>query len=173
MPTAHELRQYYQSSYRNSGSFSEEVKISRLTRGQAQLDFMRETLGEMLRATTFLDLGCGIGAVVYLLEKRGYQAFGVDEDPLAIAWGRKEFTLNLGNSVPSTFGSPGVLILSHTLELFPDIRSALGEWKRARHLFIEVPHANKDVLLSKPPVSHVHFLRPALFVLRWRQRACA
>lgn len=89
MPDTTKLKQYYQSSYRNNDSFSEAVAISRLTRAHAQLQFIEETLGQQTKDTVFLDIGCGIGAVIHLLEKKGYYAFGVDEDPLAIDWGKK------------------------------------------------------------------------------------
>lgn len=160
MPDTTKLKQYYQSSYRNNDSFSEAVAISRLTRAHAQLQFIEETLGQQTKDTVFLDIGCGIGAVIHLLEKKGYYAFGVDEDPLAIDWGKKKFTTNIGHEVPPDFRNPDILLFSHVIEHFPDITAALKKWKRTRYLFIEVPHANKDVALSKPPVSHVHFFTP-------------
>ncbi len=160
MPSKSYLRHYYDSRYRTPENFNDAVMHSRLVRAEAQWRFITEALGEIPKSIKLLDVGCGIGAFVAHVESLGYAAYGIDDDSRAISWGREHLTDSLGPKVPSNFHLPQLIVLSHVIEHFTNLSKALRSWRKARYIFFEVPHAPQEIILSTPPVSHLHFFTP-------------
>ncbi|MEA3226766.1 MAG: class I SAM-dependent methyltransferase, partial [Planctomycetota bacterium] len=69
-----------------------ELKIGKEERGnlQTNLEFLAQA--DVLKANDkVLEIGCGIGTVVFKLSEQGYEVAGIDISGEAIAYGRKKY----------------------------------------------------------------------------------
>ena len=110
-----------------------------------------------------IDLGCGNGALIRLLQEHGYSACGVDPDPNAIEFGARcgvEIFQGTAEALPSTLG-PGefdVAIMSHSLEHCHDPQRALAnafDLLRPGGMFVvEVPNNSAAGFVEFGPLWH-------------------
>jgi SAM-dependent methyltransferase len=97
-------------------------------------------------AGRFLDVGCNIGTLVAAAQAAGFDAWGIDLDPLAIAHGQaRGRQLRLGllgeADLPAAFD---VIVANHVLEHVTDVpaflAAAASRLAPAGRLFINVPN---------------------------------
>jgi len=87
--TDEQLRQ--QQSFYDAG-WRGELDRGKEQRGnlQANLNFLART-GLLRPGDRILEIGCGIGTVVFELTKQGYEATGTDISQVAVEYGRKKY----------------------------------------------------------------------------------
>lgn len=79
---------------------------------------------------TLLDIGCGNGTFLYLAQKNGFQAHGMDASPQAVQVACRQYGLLVRRGVLGEEVWPGhrfdFVTMFHVLEHVPDPRRALG-----------------------------------------------
>lgn len=105
--------------------------------------------GKCVPHDTVLEIGCGEGAVLAELSRRGFasELFGCElsESGVKVTLGRnipglKECKVADGSDLPYPDGSFDFAILAHVVEHVEDPRAVLKEAARvARHVYVEVP----------------------------------
>lgn len=113
-------------------------------RGHSILDYL---YSNHINAGSVLEIGCSSGGILEVLKNNGWDITGVDLDSDYIQYGRNR-GLNLINCCSEDLlreydGTFDVIILSHVLEHFLDIKKELGIiyllLKPQGYLYIEVP----------------------------------
>jgi SAM-dependent methyltransferase len=95
-----------------------------------------------------LDVGCGGGLFLGVLQQRGARVLGLDnsEEAARAAWEQNGVTVVLGDLLRAPFakGSFGVVTMFHVLEHLPDpggfLRAARELLKRGGRLVVQVPN---------------------------------
>jgi SAM-dependent methyltransferase len=172
-PDGLELDRYYTQTYspRRKIYFGEEYYVFMERRASAQIRFISDYLSQSgmlgsLRGWRIIDWGCGVGALVALLQRGGVDAVGYDSDLEAIEVGRKRWAANI--SVSSSYdlgvlqGRFDLLLLSHVVEHLPDIRQTLQGLLRVVRpggfVFVEVPNCSAEMFsVPMDPESHLQF----------------
>lgn len=151
-PPAEELRLYYP---RNYWFFPAEHPVSRLEEGYRRLvlrDHVRFVERALRRASApgpVLDVGCGGGLLLSMLQERGFQVVGLDISPEAagVAWKRQQVPAVCGTLDNAPFGprSFRAITMFHVLEHLPDPRQFLLAAHRllrdGGRLVVQVPNA--------------------------------
>jgi len=88
-------------------------------------------MSENLCGWRIIDWGCGVGALVALLQQKGADVVGYDSDLEAIEVGQKQWSANISISSPCDFnvfqGQYDLLLLSHVIEHLPGIRHTVQD----------------------------------------------
>ncbi len=167
------LDSYYKEVYSIARRkfFGDEYYSIMTKRADAQSKFIKrhiglnEKSGAAFKDKKVLDLGCGIGALVRSFQDQQAIAIGFDSDPVAIDTGRKLWNSNIylnSASDQNLSESYNILCMSHVVEHFSDIRSALqGIFKSVKpggYVFVEVPFTCDGMLHEDfDTESHLHF----------------
>lgn len=127
------------------------------------------------RAPRVADIGCGEGALIAELAKRGFGAefvgYEISSSGVETAARRafaKPTTIELydGNRVPVADGAFDLAVLSHVVEHVENPRGLLREAARiARYVFVEVPlelHARTPRNFAWTDLGHVNLYNPLL-----------
>jgi 2-polyprenyl-3-methyl-5-hydroxy-6-metoxy-1,4-benzoquinol methylase len=156
-PSLSELDLYYKDTYSQQRRryFGEEYCVLMERRARAQISFVQAALSDAgsthaLRAWRAIDWGCGVGALVAMLEKMGVNAVGYDSDSEAIAVGQARWRAHVEVPAPDTLnasrGRFDLLTLSHVVEHLPRIhetlRSVIATVRPGGYVFIEVPNCS-------------------------------
>ncbi|GHV55307.1 hypothetical protein FACS1894206_09570 [Deltaproteobacteria bacterium] len=163
------LANYYATSFRRNKKFNAVNLEIYKRRACAQYEFVMETLGGQIKTTdgTIVDIGCGVGAVVAHLTEMGYEAIGIEPDPVASDFGRENITPHIYSQLPALDNVQGIW-LSHVAEHFIDIREELSKilaLPGLRFIFIEIPNYNiKSCQNKKNHASHLHFYTAESFI---------
>lgn len=122
-----------------------------------------------------LDLGCNIGTFVRAARERGWQATGVDINPVAVEYGRRTHGLDLltiDQLEVAGLDDFDVIHSSDTVEHFPDpVRSMsyfVSKCRPGGTVFVSTPNYDSALckLLQLKPTEHVFlFNKPSLFYL--------
>jgi 2-polyprenyl-3-methyl-5-hydroxy-6-metoxy-1,4-benzoquinol methylase len=122
----------------------------RLTRENLYRGFADQILDKVSRFSSsgrFLDIGCNTGVVVEVAAQRGFDAWGIDLDPTAIAHGAKlGRQLKCGNLLEDRFseGHFDIVLLNHVLEHVPSlvkfIKAVRSQMRPGSLLFVNVPN---------------------------------
>ncbi|HEX4563523.1 MAG TPA: class I SAM-dependent methyltransferase, partial [Solirubrobacteraceae bacterium] len=148
MEDARELRAFYDDSYSHAGEAAERYGRWRALGALRKADHVIELCARArVRPARTLDIGCGDGALLGELARRGFGGWleGLEITPAAVEIAaRREgigrVALYDGVHIPATNGAYDVAILSHVLEHVPEPASLLAEVGRAcAHVVIEVP----------------------------------
>ena len=138
----------YDNAYYGRGAGSR--WIAALSRPLLELDFYDLGLSRLPRGSKVLDIGCGAGALVEQLDRRGWQAFGLDTSASAIALARVRvpravFACATLEQAPWPEASLDALVSTHVLEHVDDplgwARAALRLVRPGGRLVLRVPHA--------------------------------
>jgi SAM-dependent methyltransferase len=160
---AAELAGFYQEGYTSDPSRSAEYSRWRALGARGKADHAIRLCTELgLRPAGVLDVGCGDGALLCELRRRGFseRLVGVEIAPAAveIARGREEIDavgLYDGRRLPAEDGTYDLGILSHVLEHVPDPVALLAEVARVcRAVVVEVPL--EDNLSARRPSGRRH-----------------
>jgi SAM-dependent methyltransferase len=99
---------------------------------------------------TWLDVGCGPGELLYVVQKDGWVVGGIDTDPVSAEFGRKHFDVDIYNKYFSLEDSKttdtkyGVIsmmnVLEHCLEPRELIEVASSLQDVGDNLMLELPH---------------------------------
>jgi len=172
-PDIVEIDRYYKKRYgpRRRKYFGEEYYVLMERRAKAQMRFIEDCLSRSgkpgnLRGWRVIDWGCGVGALVAVLQRGGVDAVGYDSDFEAIKVGQKRWAAN--NTFSSSYdlsvlqGQFDLLLLSHVVEHFPDIRRTLGDLLKILqphgYVFVEVPNCSAEMFVAPVDTeSHLHF----------------
>lgn len=163
-PRAEQLADYYRTVYgqRRTWATSAPYLAIMRRRARAQTSFIQP---RRHRIRTAIDIGCGVGALVASLARRGVEAVGFDSDANAIATGREVFGANIHQGhVEQVEGDQhhDLLCLSHVVEHFADpvadLHQLLAVVRPGAFLFIEVPQCNPWMFDRRVPTeSHLGF----------------
>ena len=99
---------------------------------QARLAFPLRAIGRKGRGR-LLDVGCGSGELLELVQRLGWRATGVDFDPAAVSNSRgRGLDVRLGSVEEQQFpeSSFDLVVLSHVIEHLPDPVATLRECRR-------------------------------------------
>jgi SAM-dependent methyltransferase len=166
LPSPDVLAKYYASKYsqQRSGYVDRAYLAVMAKRAVAQCDFI-ERAGVSLAGLRVADVGCGYGALLEELTKRGAIAIGYEYDPACV-----EHCTSRGLRVEriesesdlAKLESLDLVTLSHTLEHMRTVDDTLELLRaRARHLFIEVPRYSFDLAEQfRDQEGHLHFFTP-------------
>jgi ubiquinone/menaquinone biosynthesis C-methylase UbiE len=115
---------------------------------QMNLDFLART--NLLRpGDRILEIGCGIGTVVFELTKQGYEALGTDISQVAIEYGRTKYTglrleVQPAEELPFDAGTFDVVLSFDVFEHIARIDRHVSEVQRvlkpAGHYLFETPN---------------------------------
>jgi 2-polyprenyl-3-methyl-5-hydroxy-6-metoxy-1,4-benzoquinol methylase len=119
----------------------------------------------------FLDVGCGVGSLVMAAKERGFQAVGVDLDPIATAEGRRLGRPVRTGSIADVRGEFDAIVLNHVLEHVLDLSSFLRQVEArlapGGSLFLFVPHYRgvlprvmRERWMGWVPMQHVWHFTP-------------
>lgn len=146
---------------------------------RARLDYLIFYLPSALTGT-LLEVGCGNGEKLGILQDLGWQVEGVDFDPAAVENAKKKgLTVHLGTLEKQQFpsGHFDVVVMSHLIEHVHDPMSLLDECRRiirpGGRLVVITPNAEslwsrffKQSCLSVDPPRHLHlFTLPSIKAL--------
>jgi SAM-dependent methyltransferase len=125
-----------------------------------------------------LELGCGVGVFVQLAKSRGFDAFGIDSSPAAVAVGREQLGVNLVRERIETAAvdprSVDIVVAHHVLEHLTEPEEVLRrvrEWLRpGGWVLVGVPNFASPIArwsgqcwAGLVPTQHLwHFTPPAL-----------
>ena len=150
MTTAHDLRSFYDESYRRASAEGDRHLRWRQLSARGKADHAIELCTRAgLSPSSVAEIGCGDGALLAELGARGLtgelHGFEVSEEAARIARGRGApglagVTVFDGERLPADDGAFDVALLSHVLEHVPDPAALLREAARvARAVVIEAP----------------------------------
>jgi SAM-dependent methyltransferase len=165
------LRAAYEERYRARGEEAERYGEWRALCAAGKAEHVEQLARELpARPHTLVEVGCGDGALLSALGRRGVgetrHGFDISERAVALAAGRPEVERAErfdGRSLPAADGAYDLAVLSHVLEHVADPAPLLREAARcARALVVEVPlEANRSA--SRPAaergreeIGHLH-----------------
>ncbi|MDJ0764963.1 MAG: class I SAM-dependent methyltransferase [Myxococcota bacterium] len=174
---------FYRNDYRAlySGARSkDELFENGMARGEMIVKQMPKLIGQV---EVVYDIGCGTGGMLMPFSKAGKTVVGCDTDEAYLAYGRdKGLDLINGNAgdILKAKGKPAdLVILSHTMEHFLDLRSEIGAvvdtLRPGGFLMVQVPGIRSvvsseykgDILLYLQNAHNYHFTAQTLtFVLQ-------
>lgn len=164
LPTANELRRFYELEYRYSYKGGHRPKSKHVYRsGLLAAERLRRLEGHLIRSKSrVLDIGCGSGEWLYMLNARGHSAIGIELDPAYAEFGRQEYGLEVrtGSVLELSMPEKGFdcITLFHVLEHLPNpvmVLRRIHRWlKDDGVLAVEVPNMNS---LHQNPVKRFHY----------------
>jgi SAM-dependent methyltransferase len=129
---------------------------------------------------TFLDVGCGVGNLVVAASELGFEAEGIDIDPVATEEARRHGRQVRTASVGQIDGPYDAIVVNHVLEHIEALPAFLGELSRllseGGRLFVLAP--NRQGLIAKlrrgrwmgwVPREHVWHFTPGTLVATVRR----
>lgn len=144
---------------------------------QINLRWKRRLLSRFCARGALLDVGCGTGEFLAFMRASGWQVRGLERDPAAADWGRRNFQLDIetGSVQDLKAGSPSdVITLWHVLEHLYSPKAALlhlrDQLTEGGQLIIAAPHIESfdarvygsDWIALDVPRHVNHFTLPAL-----------
>lgn len=111
----------------------DEATRARIANEEAYRGFARSVLADLKRHAPggrLLDVGCNIGLLVEEAQRAGYEAWGIDLDPVAVSHGQSQgrrLTCGPVQGLEAPAGGFDVIVVNHVLEHVP----AVGEFLRA------------------------------------------
>jgi len=151
-PEPAELARYYPDEYwyaprKDAASEFEEAYRRLVLRDH--INFVVRALADAGEAGTVLDVGCGGGLFLGMLQERGFQVLGLDNSQAAAqaAWTHHRVTVILGDLANSPVGreSCAAVTMFHVLEHLYDpesyLRSARDLLRAGGRLIVQVPNA--------------------------------
>jgi SAM-dependent methyltransferase len=101
--------------------------------------------------TSFLDVGCGVGNLVVAASELGFEAEGIDIDPIATEEARRNGRRVRTSAVGEIDGTFDAIVVNHVIEHIEDLPAFLGELSRlladGGRLFVLAP--NRKGLIAK------------------------
>ena len=150
MPAEEELERYYPSPYWYQESNA--TWLARLEGGYRRLvlyDHVRFVAGFLRQRSRVLDIGCGSGTFLYLLQKKGHQVLGIDVSRDAAAEAKRSYGIEvkIGSLAQHAEAlrkwAPEVVTMFHVLEHLVDpvaaLRKAGSVMPAQGQLFLQVP----------------------------------
>lgn len=140
---------YAEHKYRE-GENAEEVVDVRIRRVEERLRWI-EDQGALPLAKgappKILDIGCGLGASLHVLKKRGWEVYGVEPDSAWAKFGNKRFGFQIKEEFFTENTFPGLRVdliytnhaFEHFLEPLPVLQAAAKTLSSTGRLFICVP----------------------------------
>ncbi|MBO5368706.1 class I SAM-dependent methyltransferase [Methanocorpusculum sp.] len=115
----------YRGLYGGNPDADEDFFQDQVKHGEAIIDYIKNNT-YISKIKTVLEIGCGAGGILYAFYKQGFDVTGVDLGDEYLNYGRK-YGLNLhkGNSTQLIPKKYDLIILSHVLEHFLDLKSEL------------------------------------------------
>jgi len=149
-PTESELKRFYDACYEPDASAAASARYARWRAlgARTKAEHVEQLLADGdLRPSRVLDVGCGDGALMAELHRRGIgdELVGIEVSESAVPLARnqpgvREVSLFDGVTIPSVDDGFDVAILSHVLEHVLDPTALLAEARRvARAVIVEVP----------------------------------
>jgi len=171
MPSPEELQRYYSSSYRVEIGKGKRPSPRRLCRiMHIALERALDLVARLPQNARTLDVGCGAGDLVYLLQSAGFDAHGFDPDSRYIEWARSIIGDVVEEHRIEDFHAPSsfdLVTMYHALEHMPNPGYTLDrirEWLRHDGLLvIEVPNveARNQAPGNQYIKPHVHYFNIA------------
>lgn len=168
MPSTNDLLNYYSRAYREDYKSTLTPKKKHIWRaGEAaldRLDFLARAAPQNSERQKLLDIGSGGGEFVYLAQRRGYKAEGLEPNLGYANFGARNYDIKILNTDMYSLKSESfdIVTLFHVLEHLPD---PLGAVKKIYDLlrpngifFVEVPN-----ILQKDASPHNIFFAAHLF----------
>jgi len=152
MPTVDQLQKYYS---RFKFDISNLIFLRRVKKCEGQVKYIEGVLHEFKinKNTHILDLGAGIGILVYLLRQRGFSSVvGVEPRETAIDYAKQKLGVDLVKGYCEDAHlhanqDSSVLLMSHVLEHMPNpvyFMQYLKRYFSKSYLWIEVPDGNYE-----------------------------
>jgi SAM-dependent methyltransferase len=163
MPSASDLRRFYEADYRSSYKGARTPKPKHIYRsGRLGMERLRRLADRLVEPSRVLDLGSGGGEWLYLLKARGHSVAGIELDPAYAAFGRQEYGVEVLTGSVMTIDLPegefDCVTTFHVLEHLPDPIAALSRmrtWLRdSGVLAVEVPNMNSP---HQHPAKRFHY----------------
>lgn len=150
--------------YKKKGDIHWQEMVSRSVRKfnayqQARYDWIIRLAGEM-KGQRVLDIGCGDGALSYLLAKQGVRVSGLDNEELGLAYAKRnvpqaEFVLASAYELPFGEASFDLVVSSELIEHLEQPEKMLAEAVRVLRpggqLILTTPHR-----LTEKPLDQYH-----------------
>lgn len=166
LPSPEELTRYYASKYSEArAAYVDKAYLAVMAkRAVAQCDFI-ERAGVTLAGARVVDIGCGYGALVAELAKRGATAVGYDYDPACVEYCKQqglEVHRMHDEAELAELGKLDLITLSHTLEHMRALEHSLDALRaHGQHIFIEVPRYDLELAEQfRDQEGHLQFFNP-------------
>ncbi len=163
LPTDEDLRRFYELEYRSSYKGVRNPKPKHIYRaGLLASERLRRLADYLANGSRVLDIGCGSGEWLYMLNAAGHSAAGVELDPAYAEFGRREYGVDIRTGSLLALDMPDreidCITMFHVLEHIPYPVAAL---RRMHHwlqddgvLVIEVPNVNSP---HQHPAKRFHY----------------
>ena len=170
-------RRFYAEDYRALYDDTENIEPFFLKQARQGLDILKGATALFQRVKTVYDIGCGAGGMLYAFSKAGKEVAGCDFNTRYLEFGQKLGLPLTEGGVEALLGAAGgpadLVILSHVLEHFLDLKGELEEALRAvrpgGYMLIIVPTVetisdlyNGDIRLYLQNAHTYHFSEPTL-----------
>jgi SAM-dependent methyltransferase len=153
---------------------TKEGEFAGLTEDEWSADVAR-AIAQRAEGRRVIDIGCHVGNLVQAASENGFDAYGIDLDPVATAAGRRLGRAVDNRAVAQVNDTFDVAVLNHVLEHVHELRPFLSHLERLlvpRGLaFIYVPHYRglvarlmRDNWIGWFPQQHVWHFTPATLV---------
>lgn len=163
-------REHYRLLYKGA---ADPKPLHVLRNGRRAAERLRRLRPWLRPGAHWLDAGCGAGELVFLLNRAGYRATGIEPNLAFAAYARQHLGLDVHTGLIEDLRFPAAsfdgICLFHVLEHLPDpvvSLAALSRWLRpGGMLVIEVPNfeSRNEHPLSRFHTAHlVHFCRETL-----------
>jgi 2-polyprenyl-3-methyl-5-hydroxy-6-metoxy-1,4-benzoquinol methylase len=128
-PVFNEVRKTYDPGYSQAYIRKADKKLKRCRRWVGRI------AKRFVSSGRWLDVGCSAGFVVAAAEQAGFEAYGVELEPAAVAYGRKQLgldNLRCGTLVDQRYADAffDVITLYDVIEHVPDLNGVVAELAR-------------------------------------------
>lgn len=151
-PTAEDLERMYNSrefASMNKHIFNEDTAWFRVNKiAKPKYDFIRSCI--TTEKKTWLDIGCGPGELLYVVQNDGWEASGVDTDPISQVLGKEYFDVSIDNKylslevakeLDTKYGVISMMnVLEHCLDPRVFLEMAATIQDVGDNLMLELPH---------------------------------
>jgi SAM-dependent methyltransferase len=175
MPTTSELRTFYRPRYDRIRKEDKRQRMKRIYRGASRALTRYNRVKIYLKpGATVLDASACYGEMLYLLNKHGYDASGIESNPALAEFGRNTLGLNIKNQFFDELELPSnhfdVVISHHLLNLCLDPKKMLNKYHAALNeggiLNLEVPNIETKYKSPLHRLRFKHFYNFNLFTIQ-------
>lgn len=155
-PTKEQIEKLYTQNQYFGTEYLNKLKRISIIKHTDKINWLKKILPETTKNNVALDMGCGIGGSIKLLDQAGFNAYGVEPDPVMAKEGIKEFVVSiktgLFNEVDIPANSVHLVYSNHVFEHLADPNKIVEKIQKVTtkdaYVFTCIPTYKKNTSLE-------------------------